>query len=173
MIFEMGGLLVTKESLNFVKNKFRDYYKANKIGLPDRFSRREYAFVFFGGKGMIRHLGFDKKTNFSNYLIENAPMHSYYSSAYYKIPNAIKMQDKDWMGAELIFDLDSDHLPNAENLNYEEQLRCVKKEFYKLIYDFLINDFGFNENHLELYFSGGRGYHCHVKDPKVFNLDGN
>ena len=33
-----------------------------------------------------------------------------------------------------------------------------------------MRDFGFNEDKLELYFSGGRGYHCHVKDPRVFQL---
>jgi DNA primase small subunit len=81
------------------------------------------------------------------------------------------MQEKDWMGAELIFDLDSDHLPNADKLNYIEQLDLVKKEFYKLVFDFLIDDFGFKEEYIELYFSGGRGYHCHVKDPAVLCLD--
>jgi len=163
----------SKDSFEFLKQEFREYYTTNKIDLPDRFGRREYAFVLFGGRGMLRHIGFDKKTNFSNFLKEKVPMHTYYSSAYYKTPDAAKMQDKDWMGAELIFDLDSDHLPNVENLNYTEQLDLVKKEFYKLIHDFLINDFGFDEKHLELFFSGGRGYHCHVKDPKVFGLDSN
>jgi DNA primase small subunit len=81
------------------------------------------------------------------------------------------MQEKEWMGAELIFDLDSDHLPNAEKLDYEEQLQLVKKEFHKLVNDFLMNDFGFEEKHIDLFFSGGRGYHCHVKDPKILSLD--
>jgi len=169
----MPNLATTKESLEFLKNTFKDYYKSNNINLPDRFGRREYAFVFFGGKGMMRHIGFDKTTNFSNFIKEKAPMHAYYSSAYYKIPDAAKMQDKDWMGAELIFDLDSDHLPDVENLNYSEQLELVKKEFYKLVDDFLLKDFGFDEKNLDLYFSGGRGYHCHVKDPMVFDLDSN
>jgi DNA primase small subunit len=75
------------------------------------------------------------------------------------------------MGAELIFDLDSDHITNAEKLNYTEQLDLVKKEFIKLVKDFLLNDFGFNEKYIELYFSGGRVYHCHVKDPKILSLD--
>lgn len=163
----------SKDPLEFLKQEFRGYYKTNKIDLPDRFGRREYAFVLFGGRGMLRHIGFNKKTNFSNFLKEKVPMHTYYSSAYYKTPDAAKMQDKEWMGAELIFDLDSDHLPNVENLDYTKQLDLVKKEFYKLIHDFLINDFGFDEKHLELFFSGGRGYHCHVKDPKVFGLDSN
>ena len=128
-----------KKSLEFVKQKFKDYYKKNNVILPDRFIRREYAFVFVGGKGMIRHLGFSKKNEIFNYIKENSPAHSYYSSAYYKYPDAAKMQDKDWMGAELIFDLDSDHLPNAEKMSYEKQLDAVKKEFITLVNDFLID----------------------------------
>ncbi len=160
-----------KKSLEFLKNKFSEYYKTNEIVLPDRFSRREYAFVYYGRKGMVRHIGFNKKTDFKKFVKKQAPAHAYYSSAYYKIPDAAKMQDKDWMGAELIFDLDSDHLPDAEKLTYEEQLDSVKTEFFKLVHDFLLNDFGFNEKYIELYFSGGRGYHCHVKDPKILSLD--
>ena len=37
--------------------------------------------------------------------------------------------------------------------------------------DFLIEDFGFKEKYIDLYFSGSRGYHCHVMDPKIFCLD--
>ena len=58
----------SEDSLEFLKQEFREYYKTNKIDLPDRFGRREYAFVLFGGRGMLRHIGFDKKTNFSNFL---------------------------------------------------------------------------------------------------------
>jgi len=83
------------------------------------------------------------------------------------------MQEKNWMGAELIFDLDSDHLVDAEKYSYAEQLELVKREFYKLVDDFLLNDFGFDEKNLDLYFSGGRGYHCHVKDKNIFDLDSN
>ena len=50
-------------SLEFLKNRFQEYYKKNKIELPDRFGRREFAFVLFSGKGMLRHLAFDKKKN--------------------------------------------------------------------------------------------------------------
>ena len=37
------------------------------------------------------------------------------------------MQEKEWMGAELIFDLDSDHLPNADKMRYEESLALVNR----------------------------------------------
>lgn len=162
-----------QKSLEFLKNCFQEYYKQSKMELPDRFGRREFAFVLFGGKGMIRHLAFEKKNNFLNFLEERAPQHVYYSSAYYQIPNAPKMQDKNWMGAELIFDLDSDHLPNADKMSYAESLEKVKQEFKKLVEEFLLDDFDFNEKYIELYFSGGRGYHCHVKDPAVFDLNSN
>ncbi|MEF8879580.1 MAG: DNA primase catalytic subunit PriS [Candidatus Thermoplasmatota archaeon] len=161
------------KSLEFLKNRFREYYEKNKPILPDRFSRREYAFVFYGGKGMLRHLAFNRKQNLIDFLKEKHPAHCYYSTAYYKTPDAATMQEKGWMGAELVFDLDSDHLPNIEDMTYGESLEEIKKEFYKLVDDFLLNDFGFEEKNLELFFSGGRGYHCHVKDPRVYELDSN
>jgi DNA primase small subunit len=167
----MGSFNTSKESLEFLKNSFSKFYMKNKIDLPDRFGRREFAFVFFGGKGMMRHIGFEKKNQFNNFIQEKVPSHTYYSSAYYKTPDAATMQEKNWMGAELIFDLDSDHIPNADKLSYTQQLNLVKKEFTKLVNDFLLGDFGFNEKYVELYFSGSRGYHCHVKDPNIFSLD--
>ena len=167
----MDNFFTSKESIKFQKNKFREYYTTSKIELPDRFGRREFGFVFFGGRGMMRHLSFNRKINLKNFLTERAPAHAYYSTAYYQTPDAPTMQEKNWMGAELIFDLDSDHLPNADKVSYERQLELVKEEFYKLVNDFLLGDFGFDEKHIELYFSGGRGYHCHVKDPKIFGLD--
>jgi len=169
----MANPNITKESTEFVKNRFREYYETNDIELPDRFGRREFAFVLFDSKGMFRHISFDKKMNLTNFLKEKSPAHVYYSSAYYKKPDAQTMQEKDWMGAELIFDLDSDHLIGAEKMSYVESLQLVKKEFYKLVDDFLINDFGFDEKYIDLYFSGGRGYHCHVRDPKILGLDSN
>lgn len=167
------SIIVQNNSLEFLKNRFKEYYTKNDIRLPDRFARREYAFVLFGGKGMLRHIGFNRKNNLSSFLKERSPQHAYYSSAYYQKPDAPTMNEKNWMGAELIFDLDSDHLPNADKMSYAESLEEVKKEFYKLVNDFLLNDFGFDEKNLDLYFSGGRGYHCHVTDPSIFNIDSN
>jgi DNA primase small subunit len=162
-----------QNSLSYLKDRFNEYYSNHDLILPDRFGRREYAFVIFGGKGMIRHLGYEKKQQFMRFVKDRIPQHIYYSSAYYKHPDAPTMQEKDWMGAELIFDLDSDHLPNVEKMSFEESLAIVKKEFKKLVEDFLLDDFGFDRKNLELFFSGGRGYHCHVKDPMVFDLDSN
>jgi len=169
----MGDESSVQKTAEFLGRTFQQYYADHRIELPDRFARREFAFLFFGGKGMVRHLAFEKREAAWGFLEERAPQHAYYSSAYYHQPNAAKMQDKTWMGAELIFDLDSDHLPNAERLSYIESLVEVKKEFKKLVKEFLLGDFGFQEKYLELYFSGGRGYHCHVKDSMVLDLDSN
>jgi DNA primase small subunit len=169
----MGDERSVQTTLEFLKHTFQQYYASNKIELPDRFGRREFAFLFFGGKGMVRHLAFEKREAVWGFLEERAPQHAYYSSAYYHQPNAAKMQEKAWMGAELIFDLDSDHLPDADKMGYVESLIEVKKEFKKLVVEFLLGDFGFNEKYLELCFSGGRGYHCHVKDPAILDLDSN
>ncbi|MEF8848383.1 MAG: DNA primase catalytic subunit PriS [Candidatus Thermoplasmatota archaeon] len=169
----MNKFTVENENLSFLKNRFKRYYKNNEVTLPDRFARREYAFVYFGGKGMFRHVTFHRKKDLYDFLSKKSPMHSYYSTAYYEDPDNPKMNNKGWMGAELIFDLDSDHLPEAEKYSYEEQLKMVKDEFIKLVEDFLINDFGFKRKYIELYFSGHRGYHCHIKDPNIFHLDGN
>jgi DNA primase small subunit len=46
------------------------------------------------------------------------------------------MNEKNWLGAELIFDLDADHLPDAPR-NYADMLELVKKETFKLM-DFLL-----------------------------------
>lgn len=167
----MDVAAATKQSVAFLQDHFREFYQTQPVVLPDRFSRREYAFVLFGGKGMIRHLSFPRKQALHTFIQERAPAHVYYSTAYYITPDAPTMQDKKWMGAELIFDLDADHLPNVKTIPYEQQLRLVKKEFMKLVEDFLVGDFGFDEQYLELYFSGSRGYHCHIKDPRIFQLD--
>jgi len=160
-----------QKSLQFLQHHFNSYYASNNLSLPDRFSRREFAFMFFGGKGMLRHLSFSKKQHYQSFLKQKTPAHCYYSTAYYKTPDAQTMNEKEWMGAELIFDLDADHLPNAESIPYEKQLELVKQEFIKLVNDFLLEDFGFSESDLELYFSGGRGYHCHVKSKYILHLD--
>jgi len=169
----MKSFASSKESLEFMKNSFGDYYEKIKIELPNRFTKREFAFIFFGGKGMFRHVSFGKKNDFAEFVKDRHPAHAYYSSAFYQTPDAPTMQEKNWMGAELIFDLDSDHLPGSENMSYSESLDKVKDEFIKLVNDFLLNDFGFDENNIELYFSGGRGYHCHVIDKKIFGIGSN
>ena len=159
------------ETIDFLKQKFSEYYKNNELIYPDRFGRREFGFMFFDREGMTRHIGFNTRNEIKSFLVKNAPMHVYYSSAYYEKPDAPTMAQKKWLGADLIFDLDADHIESAKGLAYEEMLNVVKKETLKLLENFILDDFGFDEKHVSVNFSGGRGYHIHVTDPKIFSLD--
>lgn len=154
--------------MNFLRKKFSHYYIHPSIEFPKRFSRREYGFLFFNEQQMIRHVSFARREELLSFLRRNIPAHVYYSSAYYEKPDAPTMAEKKWLGADLIFDLDADHIPGTEKMGYGRMLEVVKNELKKLV-SFLINDFGFEE-HLSIFFSGGRGYHCHVNHPKVLQL---
>jgi len=98
------------------------------------------------------------------------PRHVYYSSAYYRRPAEPTMSAKEWLGADLIFDLDSDHLRGAEALDYAGQLALVKRRLLQLVDDFLFGDFGIDPAATSLVFSGGRGYHVHVRAEGFLSL---
>ena len=154
----------------WLREQWRRYYASTKRTLPDRFGRREFGFMFFNSTMVIRHLGFGKEQELTEFLVEKAPAHAYYSSAYYESPGAKTMEEKGWLGADLIFDLDADHLPNAKSMTYPEMLEAIRQRIIKLYDDFLRADFGFEEAKMRLVFSGGRGYHIHVFDERVWSL---
>ena len=56
----------------------------------------------------LRHKAFSDMESVRRFLCER-PQHScFYSTAYWKKPHELKMDDKQWLGADLIFDLDGD-----------------------------------------------------------------
>lgn len=154
----------------FVMSRFRKYYASEKLSTPERLSRREFGFMFFDRNFVLRHLGFRNRNELGEYIIEHVPSHVYHSAAYYKKPNAPTMPEKGWMGADLIFDLDADHVRGIEGLGYPEMLERVKGEMIKLLDWFITGDLGFDQSGLKIVFSGGRGYHIHVSDPRVLSL---
>ncbi len=119
---------------------------------------------------MRRHKSFFSRGELADYVRAMVPRHVYHSAAYYQRPGAPTMKEKIWQGADLIFDLDADHLRNAPQ-SYGEMLELVKKETLKLL-GFLTADFGFSERVVSVAFSGGRGYHIHIRDPRIFTLGG-
>lgn len=159
-----------ESTISFLKKSFSDYYKDVDLYLPDRYGRREWGFMFLGEGFMKRHLSFQSAEKLRTFLVQNVPAHVYHSAAYYEKPSAGTMVEKNWLGADLIFDLDADHIKGAEKMSYEETLGKVKEEFIRLIDDYLLGDFGFQEKQLMIVFSGGRGYHIHIRDPKVLQL---
>jgi DNA primase small subunit len=119
---------------------------------------------------MRRHATLRTPVEFRGFLAREVPRHVYYSSAYYRHPDGPTMAAKEWLGADLIFDLDSDHLRGAEALDYAGQLRLVKDRLIDLVDDFLFRDFGIDPEATSFVFSGGRGYHVHVRDERFLGL---
>ena len=158
------------QNSRFLLKMFRRYYKENEMPMPSRFGRREFGFMYFDRDFMQRHMSFSNPTDMRKFMIAQVPKHSYYSTAYYRRPNAPTMEEKGWMGADLIFDLDADHLEGAEDMSYSQMMDQIKKEMINLLDSFLYNDLGFDEKDVGIYFSGGRGYHAHIELNDVTGL---
>jgi len=150
---------------SFLSAKFREYYLSSSLEVPPLFSSREWGFVLFDEPGMRRHKSYFSRGELMDYVRSMVPSHIYHSAAYYQRPSAPTMREKMWQGADLIFDLDADHLREAPK-GYGQMLALVKKETLKLL-EFLTADFGFSEKDISVVFSGGRGYHIHVRDRRV------
>jgi len=99
-------------SLSFVRNKFAEYYQRNSsfIQSPIAVEKREFGFLLFRERFMLRHKGFEGADALRSFLKTTVPSDVYYSSAYYERPEE-KMEEKGWLGADLIFDIDADHIP--------------------------------------------------------------
>jgi DNA primase small subunit len=154
----------------FLLKSFRKYYKENRPIMPDRFTKREFGFMFFDKQMVQRHMGFPAPEELTKFMISQVPSHSYYSTAYYRKPSAPTMEEKEWLGADLIFDLDADHLEGADKMTYSEMLDRIKKEMINLTDSFLFSDLGFTEKNVHITFSGGRGYHAHIPSKDVLTL---
>ena len=151
-------------TLEFVRQRFADYYEKTVLVAPPSIEQREWGFVLFSPGypeiHMHRHIGFSGRDELFDYVRHLVPAHAYYSSAYYEQPGAPTMKDKHWLGADIIFDLDADHIMRGP---YDAMLRRVKEETEKLL-AMLTDEFGIDPKTIEIVFSGGRGYHVHVRD---------
>ncbi|MGC9061034.1 MAG: DNA primase catalytic subunit PriS [Thermoplasmata archaeon] len=159
---------IERKKINFILQRFKKYYVQTEL-FVEEIQMREFAFMFYGMQGMVRHIAFTPQT-LKKFVVERVPSHIYYSSALYRKPDAKTMDEKGWLGADLIFDLDADHIPGSEKMSYPEMLNKVKDEFKKLVDGFLLDDFGFDEKDVKIVFSGGRGYHAHIAKECVRKL---
>ena len=148
----------------FLRQRFCEYYKKTVLVPPPSLGQREWGFVLFNPGSadmrMRRHVGFSGREELVEYIRNLIPQHTYYSTAYYEKPDAGTMADKGWCGADLIFDLDADHIVRGP---YDQMLARVKEETEKLL-AMLTEEFGMDKKSIALVFSGGRGYHVHVRD---------
>lgn len=168
----MGKIVALEgRALEFARRAFSRYYGTTPVEPPSRFARREFAAFPFATETMMRrHMAFPRVEEFRAFLAREAPRHMYYSSAYYRFPDHPKMPGKEWLGADLIFDLDADHLRDSAGRDYAGQLALVKTRLVALLDDFLYGDFGLDPSSTSVVFSGGRGYHVHVRDEAYLRL---
>ena len=156
-------------TVEFLRQRFLSYYASAQVIAPNSLQQREWGFLFFsssGSTGMRRHVGFGSRDEITEYLRTMAPAHVFFSTAYYEDPGAPTMAAKGWSGADLIFDLDADHIVDPRTTTYPAMLARVRDETVRLI-TVLTDELGFAERELQVVFSGGRGYHIHVKDLAV------
>ena len=159
----------------WLQERFREFYTRAEPDLPPRFTAREWGMFGWGGRLMQRHLAFRSEGELQARLAREAPKHVYHSVAYYTHPSAGRMDEKQWQAADLIFDLDADHLPEMELLKqgkttFGALMEITRGQAVRLAEDFLLGDLGLAVEDLQLVFSGGRGYHVHVRTPVVLKL---
>ena len=186
----------------FVQRLFKKYYRerVEEVYVPERLQEREFGYFTFGEKIMIRHLSFNTPQELKKTLTEKAPLHVYTSSAFYKYPRA-PMEEKEWLGAELVFDIDADHLKTpckdmrefkvckkcltAYPAEEEKCPRCgsrlekvewVGRECLEAAREearklLEILESDFGFEKIRMAFSGNRGYHVIVGDNEVLDLN--
>ena len=149
----------------FLRRKFQEHYWNNAVKAPKKIEQREFGIGNLEKKIASRHMSFKTGQELQNFLKRDVPFYISYSTAYYEFPEN-QMSEKNWLGADLVFDLDAE----MSFLN-KKILDDVKGQVRKLI-KFLTDDFGFLEKDISINFSGGKGYHLHISNDSVLKLDG-
>lgn len=168
---------MNQSSRDFVYEKFSEFYSSPStlIPSPHLLEQREIGFLLFKKRIMLRHKVFLNANDLKSFLSDKVPSDVYRSCAYYEYPDA-DMDKKVWLGADLVFDIDADHIPTSCNKLHSKNWVCkkcldsAKKETVKLV-DMLEQDFGFIDKETHIFFSGHRGYHVQVENEAAISLD--
>lgn len=153
----------------FLRKLFSKHYSKAKLNVVKP-QQREFGFGGWEKKIEFRHIGVRSEEELRAKLVKDAPLYVSHSVGYYEYPDARPMVKKNWLGADLVFDLDAEG-HSCGKFTCEDCMQKVKLDAIKLIEDFLIPDFGFSKGELTVNFSGSRGYHVHVRSDAVMELD--
>ncbi|MEO9319283.1 MAG: DNA primase small subunit domain-containing protein [Nitrososphaera sp.] len=117
----------SRDILQFLRSAFREYYFRgfSKFELPSMLQQREFGFTGFGSPGMKRHLSFGSAGELQAYLVREVPSDIYCSNSCYLHPTQ-PMDQKGWISASLIFDIDGKdlNLPCVESHTYTHCTAC-------------------------------------------------
>ncbi|MFN4046381.1 MAG: DNA primase small subunit domain-containing protein [Acidilobaceae archaeon] len=155
--------IVRWEGRRSLKRLYQTYYSQKpRVKPPTMIDRREFAFQPFEFESYVRHIAFRGFQELKEYLASNAPRHAYYSVALYEIPEAKSMEEKIWLGSEILIDIDVDRLKGCSPLKIgDEDIvddGCLL-EGYKAalrVKKILERDL---DSSSTVYFSGNRGFH--------------
>jgi len=116
-------------SRDFVYQKFCEYYRnpSNVVPAPIFPEQREFGYLTFKDHFMVRHRRFSGANSLRLALNQVVPSDVYHSCAYYENPD-FDMDKKGWLGADLVFDIDADHIPSTCNKIHDE-FTCAKCGF--------------------------------------------
>jgi DNA primase small subunit len=118
---------MNQKSFSFVRSLFGEFYRQYYLpDVPSKMDRREFGFNMFEGF-MLRHKSFSSPEELKSFLEIFIPTDAYYSCAYYEDPTA-EMDRKGWIGADLIFDVDADHILTGCDKVHDEWI-CEKCGF--------------------------------------------
>jgi DNA primase small subunit len=124
----MRESLISAKTISVIKKAFREYYfnQSKAIEEPLKMEQREFGYMHFGQAGMLRHLSFKSMKELDAMLVREAPSDVYCSNAYYRFPTQQPMQEKQWLGADLIFDIDGKDLgmPCLPSHSYSVCINC-------------------------------------------------
>lgn len=154
--------------------RFANWYdKAveSDLWFPPRLRSREWMFQKWGNAPYDRHRGFNTPAQVIDHIRKIGPHSCFYSTAYYEEPWQRKMAEKGWRGADLVFDLDGDHLDHVDPFNFPEMIEIIQEQAWLLWSEFLNPEFGFKEEALHVTFSGHRGFHLHYRSADMLGLD--
>jgi len=127
------------------------------ILLPNDIARREFAFQPWGAQSYVRHLSFRTAKEVLDYMKDRVPLHSYYSLARYELPEADSMEEKGFIGADLMFDVDADHFEGCNSKLIPD--RCIIEAAQAMDRLAYILRRDFNIKNITVYFTGHRGFH--------------
>ena len=96
----------------WLRQTYREFYfhgGEDKVEFPEDIAAREFGYIPFGG-GMVRHLSFKSSGEALAEILKQSPSSVYCSNARYELPTR-PIEEKGWLGAELIFDIDATDIP--------------------------------------------------------------
>ena len=150
----------------WLAERFGAYYARAEPPVLPRLERREFGFGGWERKIEFRHLCFTSPQKLAETLAKDKPLYVSASSAYYEFPDARPMARKNWLGADLVFDLDapsgkcaSGRAAPCSPFTCSDCIRKVRENMIRLVEDFLLADFGLSRQELQISFSGSRGFH--------------